>query len=185
MNITRFILCFLVITGIVLTFIFMGGKKEKEISADPKDSGFSSRLPVADQDTGNISDAGRVSKKQSISLATIDGESVTVPDFLNDPETIKDTVNPDYYRMGDVTPNSPYLISYISPTQYFDIVLLQEPIGESRRLVEQYLKQYLGISENDLCLIKYMIGVPSHVNTSYGGRSLGFSFCPGAVVLPN
>lgn len=115
-------------------------------------------------------------------------------DFLSDPTTIKDPINPGYYYLGyhvnegipdpTATENPPYIIMYISATNYFNIGLFQEPIGPIRAAAEQYLLTRLGISQAEMCQLDYMVSVPDRVNSQFAGKNLGFSFCPGAVLLP-
>lgn len=114
-----------------------------------------------------------------------------VREFLKDPETKSDPNNPGHYFLGnyidptiDQPPGVPYVIEYIEKTKYFSIALLQEPIGSARQAAEQYLMQHLGISEAQMCSLRYMVSTPISVNSTYAGTSLGFSFCPGATELP-
>jgi hypothetical protein len=114
-----------------------------------------------------------------------------VNDFLKDPETKPDTSTPGQYFLGntidptvDAAPNIPYTITYNEKTQFFNIALLEEPIGSARQAAEQYLIQHLGVSQSQLCQLQYQVSTPAYVNGQYAGTSLGFSFCPGAVKLP-
>ncbi len=140
-------------------------------------------LPIAPQYAVPASDSKPI-QGQQLTLVAPNGGTVTVLNFLDDPETVADPNNSGYYNMGYSVGTSPYLITYIASTQYFNIVLLQEPIGQTRELAEQYLKQHLGISNSDLCRLNYTIGAPTFVSGFYGGASLGFSFCLGATKLP-
>ncbi|MHB1163146.1 MAG: hypothetical protein ACYCZZ_01270 [Minisyncoccota bacterium] len=122
------------------------------------------------------------------------GVPIQTTDFLADPTTLKDPVNTGYYYLGyhvsegtpdpTATDNPPYIITYISATHYFNIALLQEPIGAVRAEAEQYLMNRLGIPQSQMCQLDYMVSVPDRVNSQFSGISLGFSFCPGATVLP-
>jgi hypothetical protein len=120
-----------------------------------------------------------------ISIKGADGKEIIVKNFLALPETKEDPDNTGYYNLG-YQPNetAPYLISYISPTTFFNIALLQEPIGQSRLKVEAHLLNILGLSKDEMCALNYSISVPNSVNSNYSGMNLGFSFCPGAVKLP-
>ena len=103
-------------------------------------------------------------------------------------------INAGYYYLGyhmkegfpdpTASDNPPYVISYIDSTQYFNIALLQEPIGSVREEAQQYLMQHLGISQDQMCRLNYMVSVPDRVNSQFSSKNLGFSFCPGATVLP-
>ena len=126
-------------------------------------------------------------------LSTANGGSIQTKDFLVSSTTAKDPVNTGYYYLGyhfaqgasdqAATDTPPYVIQYTTLTRGFNIVLFQEPIGLVRRQAEQYLMAQLGVSENQLCQLKYMVSVPNRVNQFYAGVSLGFSFCPGAIEL--
>lgn len=130
----------------------------------------------------------------SILIPISGGSSVATKDFLNDSATVSDPVNPGYYYLGyhesvgpedtTATDAPPYVIEYIAATHYFNIGLYAEPIGQVRRDAEQYLLTTLGVSQDAACALKYMVSVPDKVNSYYSGQNLGFSFCPGAVQLP-
>ena len=119
------------------------------------------------------------------------GGTIVVKNFLQDPATKSDDINPGHYYLGnyidprDPTASStpPYVVEYIDATHYFSIALLQEPIGAVRQQAEQYLIQQLGITESQMCLLNYSVSVPVRVSQLYAGQSLGFSFCPGATPL--
>jgi hypothetical protein len=127
-------------------------------------------------------------------VAGVSSGGIKTLDFINDPTTVKDPINPGYYYLGyhvasgvsdpTATDNPPYIIAYISATKYFNIALLQEPIGPVRMEAEQYLMMRLGISHGQMCQLDYMVSVPVQVNSQYAGTNLGFSFCPGAIPLP-
>lgn len=133
----------------------------------------------------------------STDLITINGtagNSIRTKDFLADPAA-GEYPNTGYYYLGyhtategtsdpTATSNPPYLIEYIATTQYFTIELLQEPIGSVRAAAEQYLMAHLGITQNQMCRLNYMVSVPDRVNSQLASRNLGFSFCPGATALP-
>lgn len=119
--------------------------------------------------------------------------SVQVKNFLQERTVVSDTVNQGYYYLGnhfpvgtEATTSIPapaYVITYIETTQYFNIGLFKEPLKESRLEAEEYLMNQLGISKEQMCLLKYMVSVPGFVSQAHAGESLGFSFCPGAVAL--
>src|SRR4051812_46110755 len=60
-------------------------------------------------------------------------------DILKDPQTKADTNNKGHYFVGNsvdsassAPPNVPYVIEYIAATDFFNIALMQEPLGSSR-----------------------------------------------------
>lgn len=125
----------------------------------------------------------------SIELQTATG-TIVVRNFLQDPQSKADPVNDGHFQLGtyidptdSTAPDVPYNIEYIASTQYFIIVLYQEPIAEARQEAEQFLMNHLGITEEQMCQLKYMVSVPNRVSSYFAGTSLGFSFCPGAVPL--
>ena len=168
-------------TGAVLYFFSRGGQSSQLTQEVPTGGG----LPVAGQNTNPISGTGIAVPTQQLAVSTLDGGVVVTNNFLKDPGIVADPVNSGYYDLGySATNTPPFMITYISSTQYFNIELLQEPIGQVRELAQRYLEQLLGISENDLCRINYTVSAPSSISSIYGGASLGFSFCPGAAILP-
>lgn len=128
----------------------------------------------------------------TIPLSTPGGKIIQVKDFRSNPTFHKDPTNEGYYYLGyhygdasdpTATANPPYVVEYVSSTQYFNVTLLQEPIADTRKEVEQYIEEYLGISEAEMCQLEYTVSVPNSVNQIYAGQDLRFSFCEGAVQL--
>ncbi|HEY4489478.1 MAG TPA: hypothetical protein VJA87_03275, partial [Candidatus Paceibacterota bacterium] len=121
--------------------------------------------------------------RSAIMLAAQDGQ-IEVNDFLKNSDVHEDVINLGYYDLGYKPPeaieedDSPFHIVYIAETSYFNVVINKEPIGENRRVAENYLISTLGINQSDMCRLVYTVSVPNHVNSSYSGTSLGFSFCP-------
>jgi hypothetical protein len=151
-------------------------------------------LPVAGSVGQTTTTVTASSQGTTVPIATAGGGTVQTNNFLKDPTTAKDPINSGYYYLGyhvnegvpdpTITANPPYIIEYISATQYFNITLLQEPIGTTREEAQQYLMAHLDVSQDQMCQLNYMVSVPNSVNSRYAGESLGFSFCPGATVLP-
>ena len=146
-------------------------------------------LPIAQNSAPTVT-SGETSQP-ILNLSSISGGTLLVENFLTSPDTYRDPVNAGYYSLGYPvsqatvgTSTPPYLIMYIAATQFFTIELLQEPIGETRTQVELYLEQHLGLTPDDLCKLNYTLSVPVSVNKIYAGKNLGFSFCPGATILP-
>ena len=122
-----------------------------------------------------------------ISVLAWDGSDITVRDFKNDPDTVVSENNPGYYFIAggvDIGIDDLYDIFYLEKHRSFTIVLLKEPLKETRLQAEQELMRKLGIDWIGMCRLRYHVGVPNDVNPIYSGTNLGFSFCPGAVVLP-
>lgn len=120
-------------------------------------------------------------------ISVADGRTITTRNFMEATGTTEDAFNHGLYHLDvppSANPSAPYDITYEKATQYFNISLLAEPIGQTRVEMEYDLMTKLGISEGAMCQLNYMVSVPYWVNAFYTGKNLGFSFCPGAVVLP-
>ncbi len=168
--------------AVLVGFIFWPRLKPKPLETPPvtQGTGGPSVTNPPPQSPGGKTDA-------AFSLRTADGGSIRTKNFKQDPETVKDPINAGYYYLGyhlTGTPGEkvPYVIMYIDATQYFNIVLLQEPIGQVRRAAERYLMEHLGISQAQMCQLQYTVAVPDSVSAIY--TTLGFSFCPESVVIP-
>lgn len=116
------------------------------------------------------------------------GNSSSNRNFLQDADTVPDPVNKGYYYLGNYTyggqKSVPYEIEYIDSTNYFNVTLLQEPLGQVRKDAGADLMRRLGITQSQMCDLNYTVSTPDFVNSYYSGVSLGFDFCPGAVKLP-
>jgi hypothetical protein len=118
-----------------------------------------------------------------IAIVANNGTTITTNDFIHNSATLADPSNAgNYYLSGSSLDG--YAIGYRTQGQFFTIALEREPLGATRIAAENFLIAALGISENQLCNLKYYIGTDFHTNSFYAGKNLGFSFCPGAVVLP-
>ena len=177
---------------LVLAFWIAGSKTTSETSSIEKQN---SELPVAQSwGQGTTTSTADSTGQTTLSIVATNGQPVQTRDFLSDPMTVKDPINPGYYYLGyhmyegvpdaTATDNPPYVIEYISMTYYFNVALLQEPIGTTRAEAEKYLIERLGISQDQMCQLNYMVSVSARINSRYTSRNLGFSFCPGATVLP-
>lgn len=134
------------------------------------------------------------------STVTITGQDNTVlevHDFIHNGETIQDVVNPGNYMLAGslgycladgtcpkAADTQTFSISYDEKSASFGIVLLKEPLGETRLAAEAFLSSRLGLSRAQLCSLKYYIGTPYWVNEQFSAGNLGFSVCPEAVALP-
>lgn len=158
----------------VTTYVLLTKKTEN------LDIGVQGTLPLSQTGTQTIAD-----QEVKMNLKMTNGSQVAVRNFLASAGTRKDPENAGYYTLGDQQSQSTtYLITYIDETNYFNIVLVKEPLGHARTQAETYLTNTLGISKEEMCLLDYTISVPNAVNSNFSGVNLGFSFCPSAVKLP-
>ncbi|MFZ1987989.1 MAG: hypothetical protein WAV21_03100 [Minisyncoccia bacterium] len=122
-----------------------------------------------------------------IDLTNEDGTTIQVKNFKLNPLVTKDPNNPKAYNFAGANPaltKPPYHSFYIDSDESFHIALYIEPLGAYRVQAEQDLMGKLGLSEQNMCLLKYVVAVGPGVNDTYVGKNLGFSFCPGATKLP-
>ncbi|MFT5037212.1 MAG: hypothetical protein ACI9VM_000789 [Candidatus Azotimanducaceae bacterium] len=77
----------------------------------------------------------------------------------------------------------PFNIVYAEGGGSFAISINAEPVVETRRSMEEFLRSMLGISEVEMCKLNVYVGVPTDVNSFLSGQNIGFSFCPGSVSL--
>lgn len=181
----------LALIGIITFFVFVGfGSKPAPIAP----SGGNVTLPVS----GNMPavTSGNSVQGLPLSVTVVGAGGIVTPtrDFVHAP-TSGEYPTKGYFYLGyhasgagvdnvTATDSPPYLIEYIATTQYFNIELLSEPIGPIRLDAEQFLMNDLGVSQSQMCQLNYMLSVPASVNSEFAGKNLGFSFCPGATVLP-
>ena len=176
-----------------LLFFFSG--TSKDATSTPSTPG----LPVANSTTFTTGTSGSFSTSTApmISVAVQGGGAIAVKDFVHNGETVLDVQNPGSYVLAgslgycltDGTcpagaSTTDFSVSYNDKTNFFNIVLLKEPLGTIRLEAEQFLQNRLDITEQQACGLNYFVGTPYWVNSVYDDRNLGFSFCPGATVLP-
>ena len=175
------------ILGLLICAIVIGSVVAFKILLAPNTQTPVTTTPLTSNSGSSQGQVNIPSASHSIYLTSDTGAVIKTNDFIQDVTTAKDTVNPGYYYIGS-GPNyggtSSYKIEYVSATQYFNVSLLQEPIGAARQQAEQYLMQKLGISQDQMCHLKYMVSTPAAVDTTYAGIDLGFSFCPDGTKLP-
>jgi hypothetical protein len=164
----------------------------------PQSSQTSTTLPVSGSITTVPPSSATSSQAiQTVTLATQTGSSVTANDFTHNGVTIPDAANAGRYLLAGnlgYCPSDPqkcqagsstnFNIFYNSTEQSFIIDLSEEPIGQTRLDMEQSLAATLGLTEQQMCSLNYYVGVTRYVNSQFAGKNLGFSFCPGATVLP-
>ncbi|MES2135200.1 MAG: hypothetical protein V4449_03110 [Patescibacteria group bacterium] len=141
---------------------------------------FSNGGPISPTATTNVH--GGISSS-SLEVATVAG-SLFVLDFTKgtDIATSTDYFYTGYPRGSDTTTqDAEYQIFFFPNDKSFLVSILKEPIGEIRRKASDDLMSRLGISNKELCTLIAEVIIPKGVNDYYGGVSLGFPGCPGAV----
>ncbi len=182
------------VLGIVVVggMLLLGGSTPATPATQSPGTSGSTNVGSTGGNTSGVTSTGGPAES-SITLTAYDGGAVTVRDFKKDSDVLPNQINKGYYTLGyqpteatttSGAPTSPYLVTYVDTTQYFNITLLQEPLKATRAAAEQYLGAKLGLPQVEMCRLKYMLSVPASVSEFYTGQNLGFSFCPGAVLLP-
>lgn len=140
------------------------------------------------------------STQGTIAITTLtdrNGTNVATRDFFHNGVTIADVANAGNYLLAgnlgycltdqqkcQAASSTNFSVYYMSSSQSFIITLTEEPIGLARVQMEQFLLSTLGLTQDQLCKLNYLVGVTQDVNPQFTGNNLGFSFCPGATVLP-
>ncbi len=137
------------------------------------------------------------SRHARVNVQLTDGGTTSTLDFINNGTTFEDAANPGNYYLAGTSeycqpdgscptagPSENFTILYYGGDSSFIIGIMTEPLGQVREEAEQYLKEILGITNEEMCKLNYTIGSSAYVNQTYGGENLGFSFCPDAVLLP-
>lgn len=132
-----------------------------------------------------------------LSIKSAAGGFIITNDFIHNGVTIANTSNPGNYLLAgnlghclsnpelcQAAPVDNFSVYYYGQSQVFNITLTKEPIGQARLDAENFLLQELGITKTQMCNLDYSVGVTVYLNEQYAGKNLGFSFCPGATVLP-
>nr|AEQ20530.1 hypothetical protein [uncultured bacterium CSLC2] len=196
MNSKLIISILLTIAGIVLLAIvwfFLSGS-EQQPAATPNPA---VTLPSSGSVQVSTSSQATPGTPGSLYVSASVGGTIRTTDFIHNGITIPDGANKGRYLLAgnleycvanpqncQAGPTVDYNIFYDSNYGTFSIALLKEPIGEVRLQAERFLQAKLGLSAQDMCRLNYYIGTASDVNASFATQNLGFSFCPGAVVLP-
>jgi hypothetical protein len=111
-------------------------------------------------------------------------EPIGVRNFVTDADVVADRQNPGLFLIGDSTPTAPYTLSYIAQTGYFGVTLMRPPFATARDEAARNLKERLGITDAELCELRYTVAVPAYVNEGLSGTDYGFAQCPDGLMIP-
>jgi hypothetical protein len=165
----------LLVAGVVLVLVLFVGPK-KQLPSEPQNP-FS----------GAVIPGGAGPARPSITVRTVTGDAVSVPDFRAGKQADQLPSGNVYTLYGPEYSNDESLFSlqYSEGSAEFLITLLQEPIGAARVEAERYLRGMLMLQDSELCRLNTLVGVMPYVNETFATyENLGLSFCPGAVPLP-
>lgn len=120
--------------------------------------------------------------KGELSIETVTGSKISVPDIRIKPETVTfDGQDFKFYDSGDGS--AAYELLYFSGDSSFLISLESEPLRDARNAGEIKLLNELAISSAEACQLKIRVATNIRISEAYAGKELGLSFCPGSVAL--
>ena len=176
-----------------LWYVLSASRSEPKISQSPVTLPIGGTVNPATVSSTTLSGM----EQKTMALMAQDGGAVVARDFIHNDVTIPDAANVGRYLLAgnlgyclsesqlcQAASTSDFNVYYNSDQQSFTIALTREPIGQARLAMEQFMLTTLGITQQQLCSLNYLVGVSTHVSPNYTGKNLGFSFCPGATVLP-
>jgi hypothetical protein len=131
---------------------------------------------------GSVSGTNTNASSTALLLQLQDGSQVSTPNFIEENQPPSANAVSGYQVAGSNT--SDFQILYFPQNFGILISLLTEPIGTVRLTAESALRAKLGLSDSQLCKLIIDVGTTADVNSTYAGRNLGLSFCPGSVTLP-
>ncbi len=179
---------------LVILVVIMGILLAQNSKQTSPSTNTSSEFPLGN--SRNPTEAS-TSTAGNTSVPSVLGGTIATSDFIHNGTTVQDIENPtNYYLAGSLgyclsngscpsgASSTDFNVVYSTQNQSFIISLLQEPLGSSREEAQQFLMNTLGISEQSMCNLKYFVLTAVSVNSALAGENLGFSFCPGAIALP-
>lgn len=84
---------------------------------------------------------------------------------------------------GTSATSSPFAVLVSREQSYVQITIYGTPVGKYRRDAESFFLQYFNLSEEEACDLPYQVVPAYDTGTEYTDMNIGFSFCPGSVVL--
>lgn len=90
------------------------------------------------------------------------------PDFFADPH-LKGTYHLQYHSPPLANEDPAYMIQYMEKDSHFEIALLNQPLGKTRKDAENYLVKKLGLDRRNMCLLNYRVSTVNDVSRTYAG----------------
>jgi hypothetical protein len=167
----------------------------------PKGSGTSTQpsttFPISNTATTKNNQSSGNTAQGVMTLSTNGGGTLATLDFVHNGVTLEDPENKgNYYLAGNtgycyangtcqnVGSTTDFAIEYFPKGNVFVVGLSTEPLGKVRTEAQTFLLNDLGITQAQACSLNYSVMTADSVNEQYAGQNLGFSFCSGAVELP-
>ncbi len=152
---------------ILFTFWLFGNDQENLSLID--DSSETTSLPV-------VSTGTSVVLRNEIGITTATNVSLT--------ETNSVELAAGFYMVGETDNNQDgrYGLYYDEVSGVLTVLLHREPLANARLAAEAQL-QAVGFTTNELCAADVVVMTNEFVNRAMSGIDVGFSFCPGSVLL--
>lgn len=131
--------------------------------------------------------SGDTTPMKTIQITNKNGEAVVIPDVLTAHEPIDMPSGRFYTLYGPEysTEGFTFSVQYSVTDSLFLVNLIKEPIGAARHDGENYLRNLLGLTNDELCNLNVEVSVTPDVSEVYSQyQNLGLSFCVDAVPLP-
>lgn len=131
--------------------------------------------------------SGDVTPVRTIQIMNKNGEAVVIPDVLASHEPVDLPSGRFYTLYGPEysTEGFTFSVQYSVADSLFLVNLIKEPIGAARHDGENYVRNLLKFTNEELCSLNIEVSVTPDVSEVYSQyQNLGLSFCANAVPLP-
>ncbi|MCA9364948.1 MAG: hypothetical protein KC736_03585 [Candidatus Moranbacteria bacterium] len=198
----RVVIPFLVVVFLSVVVFYFFFRDEDEVVISDSPSSFDSFNDVSDgrfsesivflsngisfnlSEFLSVADEEMISNVESFQFIGRDGSMVLVSqNFLIDAERVTDF---DFFVVSEPGRTMPAVNPAYSITfddLGFAVVLLQEPLEDTRSLAVNDLVSRTGVDRQKLCNLPITVGVISTVNDDLAEQELGLGYCPGSVSL--
>lgn len=168
-------------------FYFLEERSAKTIQTEVKRDDAILPLGSSEERGADDKETSASAPTEALLLPTLNEQKITTSDFRRQ-EDIAATKSAGVYTLfapknekGDTL----YAALYFEEDNSFLITLFEEPLGKYRKEAEGKLVSLLGIPKEAACLLRYGVYVSKYASEFLAGENLGFSFCTGAVALPD
>ncbi len=166
-------------TGGLVVYSFLSSESGTGASSDVAD-------PFAEViDPFGMSTVGQPSQeKRQSSIQSRTSQSV----YVAAKETLirEEGAESEYYLLypkGYTSTSTPFRIIVSPESDFVQITINANPIGRYRKEAEKLLLEHFNLSESEACGLPYIVTPAYETESEYIDTDVGFSFCPGSVVL--
>jgi hypothetical protein len=123
----------------------------------------------------------------AIPFETRDGHTVEIPDFTKGRTPTYSEPGTSYFHLvadTDISARGFQIQASYGRVSKVTIALVKRPFGATRRAAEHALRAFFPLPTKTLCRLDIEVSIPGPVDEALSTKTLGLSFCPGAMVLP-